>query len=183
MKKALAALWKYNFAPDVGPFRKAHKPGRWYAMAGEAGLIMCTWPQGRSGPAATRASTIYFNECMNGFEYQAAGHMIWEGHGPGGAGRDPRDPRPLSSLAPQSLERSRVRRPLRPLDGQLRRVPGGLRLRVPWAEAAPGLCPAAIAGELPRRVHDGGRLGDASPRRTTPAAARPWWPSAGASWR
>ena len=21
----------------------------------------------------------YFNECMNGFEYQAAGHMIWEG--------------------------------------------------------------------------------------------------------
>ena len=22
---------------------------------------------------------FYFNECMNGFEYQAAGHMIWEG--------------------------------------------------------------------------------------------------------
>ncbi|MCC6487487.1 MAG: hypothetical protein IT364_08295, partial [Candidatus Hydrogenedentes bacterium] len=21
----------------------------------------------------------YFNECMNGFEYQAAGHMVWEG--------------------------------------------------------------------------------------------------------
>src|SRR5205814_6252216 len=21
----------------------------------------------------------YFNECMNGFEYQAAGHMLWEG--------------------------------------------------------------------------------------------------------
>ena len=21
----------------------------------------------------------YFNECMNGFEYQVAGHMIWEG--------------------------------------------------------------------------------------------------------
>ena len=54
VKKALAALWKYNFAPDVGPFRNAHKPGRWYAMAGEAGLIMCTWPQGRSGPRATR---------------------------------------------------------------------------------------------------------------------------------
>jgi hypothetical protein len=24
-------------------------------------------------------SAMYFNECMNGFEYQAAGHMIWEG--------------------------------------------------------------------------------------------------------
>ena len=22
---------------------------------------------------------MYFNECMNGFEYQVAGHMIWEG--------------------------------------------------------------------------------------------------------
>jgi len=78
VKKALAALWKYNFAPDVGPFRKAHKPGRWYAMAGEAGLIMCTWPQGEAA-RLQQGFDYYFNECMNGFEYQAAGHMIWEG--------------------------------------------------------------------------------------------------------
>ena len=78
VKKALAALWKYNFAPDVGPFRKAHKPGRWYAMAGEAGLIMCTWPRGEAA-RLQQGYDYYFNECMNGFEYQAAGHMIWEG--------------------------------------------------------------------------------------------------------
>jgi hypothetical protein len=78
VKKALAALWKYNFAPDVGPFRAAHKPGRWYAMAGEAGLIMCTWPQGEAA-RLQQGFDYYFNECMNGFEYQAAGHMIWEG--------------------------------------------------------------------------------------------------------
>ncbi len=78
VKKALASLWKYNFAPDVGPFRKAHKPGRWYAMAGEAGLIMCTWPQGEAS-RVQEGFDFYFNECMNGFEYQAAGHMIWEG--------------------------------------------------------------------------------------------------------
>ena len=78
VKKALAALWKYNFAPDVGPFRNAHKPGRWYAMAGEAGLIMCTWPQGEAA-RLQQGFDYYFNECMNGFEYQAAGHMIWEG--------------------------------------------------------------------------------------------------------
>ena len=78
VKKALAALWKYNFAPDVGPFRKAHKPGRWYAMAGEAGLIMCTWPRGEAA-RVQQGFDYYFNECMNGFEYQAAGHMIWEG--------------------------------------------------------------------------------------------------------
>ena len=78
VKKALASLWKYNFAPDVGPFRNAHKPGRWYAMAGEAGLIMCTWPQGEAA-RLQQGYDYYFNECMNGFEYQAAGHMIWEG--------------------------------------------------------------------------------------------------------
>src|SRR5581483_7117323 len=39
---ALKSLWKYNFAPDVGPYRAVNKPGRWYAMPGEAGLLMCS---------------------------------------------------------------------------------------------------------------------------------------------
>jgi uncharacterized protein (DUF608 family) len=78
VKTALQSLWTYNFTPDVGPYRKAHPPGRWYAMAGEAGLIMCTWPTGEA--ARTREGfDFYFNECMNGFEYQVAGHMLWEG--------------------------------------------------------------------------------------------------------
>ncbi|MBI2433288.1 MAG: hypothetical protein HYV26_10490, partial [Candidatus Hydrogenedentes bacterium] len=69
---------------DVGPYREAHKPGRWYAMPGEAGLLMCTFPRAdwnydkAKGKGAEWAAG-YFNECMNGFEYQAAGHMIWEG--------------------------------------------------------------------------------------------------------
>jgi len=85
-RAALKALWKYNFTPDVGPFREANKPGRWYAMPGEGGLIMCTFPRadwtfaeaqgkGRRIPGVAG----YFNECMNGFEYQVAGHMLWEG--------------------------------------------------------------------------------------------------------
>ena len=52
--------------------------GRMAAMAGEAGLIMCTWPQGEAARMQV-GFDFYFNECMNGFEYQAAGHMIWEG--------------------------------------------------------------------------------------------------------
>ena len=51
-------------------------------MPGEGGLIMCTWPKGgREGTAGNvnPGFAAYFNECMNGFEYQAAGHMIWEG--------------------------------------------------------------------------------------------------------
>jgi len=78
VKTALQSLWRCNFSPDVGPWRKANKKGRWYAMAGEAGLIMCTWPKGDAA-RVQQGFDFYFNECMNGFEYQAAGHMIWEG--------------------------------------------------------------------------------------------------------
>jgi uncharacterized protein (DUF608 family) len=78
VRQALASLWKYNFTPDVGPYRAAHKPGRWYAMAGEGGLLMCSWPQGE-GARVAKGFDFYFNECMTGFEYQVAGHMIWEG--------------------------------------------------------------------------------------------------------
>ena len=45
---------------------------------------MCTfprsdwdYPQARGKGAEWAAG--YFNECMNGFEYQVAGHMLWEG--------------------------------------------------------------------------------------------------------
>ena len=80
---ALKSLWRYNFTPDVGPYRHRYQTGRWYAMPGEAGLIMCTFPKGGErearGDKPTHGFAGYFNECMNGFEYQAAGHMIAEG--------------------------------------------------------------------------------------------------------
>lgn len=77
---SLRSLWKYNFVPDVGPFREKFKRGRWYAVAGDAGLIMCSWPREQIDPAKKKHWQYgYFNECMTGFEYQAAAHMIWEG--------------------------------------------------------------------------------------------------------
>jgi uncharacterized protein (DUF608 family) len=85
-RSALRALWKYNFAPDVGAYRssfKAIQGGRWYAMPGESGLLMCTWPKGGADKAAganqNAGFVAYFNECMSGFEYQVAAHMIAEG--------------------------------------------------------------------------------------------------------
>lgn len=83
-RSALRSLWKYNFSPDVGPFREVNKPGRWYAMPGEAGLLMCTFPRKdwsyeKSAGKGKALFVGYFNECMNGFEYQVASHMIWEG--------------------------------------------------------------------------------------------------------
>ncbi len=76
-RQALKSLWKYNFTPDAGAYREVYKPGRWYAMAGEAGTLMCSWPKGESKRVKTNYD-FYFNECMNGFEHQLSGHMIWE---------------------------------------------------------------------------------------------------------
>ena len=47
-------------------------------MAGEGGLLMCSWPKGDAARISTGCD-FYLNECMTGFEYQVAGHMIWEG--------------------------------------------------------------------------------------------------------
>lgn len=78
---ALQALWKYNFAPDVGPWREKMKEGRWYAVAGDAGLIMTTNPKLDKDPFRDPKAWQmgYFNECMSGFEHQVASHMIAEG--------------------------------------------------------------------------------------------------------
>ena len=77
---ALRSLWKYNFVPDVGKFREKFPRGRWYATAGDAGLLMCTWPRGGENKNyAKHWQYGYFNECMSGFEWQAAAHMIQEG--------------------------------------------------------------------------------------------------------
>jgi non-lysosomal glucosylceramidase len=84
-RTALRALWRYNYAPDVGPYRAVFKSGRWYALPGEAGLIMCTFPRrdwdlARAGGNNEHPDFAgYFNECMNGFEYQVASHLLWEG--------------------------------------------------------------------------------------------------------
>lgn len=93
---ALNSLWKYNFAPDAGRYAMKHveisAAFRWYAMPGEAGLLMTTWPKGgaidaipgnnlrpKKNPEVWTGAGGYFNECMNGFEYQVAWHMVAEG--------------------------------------------------------------------------------------------------------
>lgn len=85
-QSALHSLWKYSFTPDVGVYRdriKTIKGGRWYAMAGEGGLLMCTFPKGGADRATGQGGDAwaagYFNECMSGFEHQVASHMVAEG--------------------------------------------------------------------------------------------------------
>ncbi|MDG1302434.1 MAG: GH116 family glycosyl hydrolase [Opitutae bacterium] len=80
IKSALSALYKYNFVPHTGTFRGTFTRGRWYAMDDDKGLIMCSWPKGGLNKKWHDAWQFgYFNECMSGFEWQAAAHMISEG--------------------------------------------------------------------------------------------------------
>jgi non-lysosomal glucosylceramidase len=78
---ALKSLYRYNFTPDVGPFRRKNRPGRPYALAGDGGLIMSSNPKELPHAFGNTADWQYgyFNECMSGFEHQAASHMIAEG--------------------------------------------------------------------------------------------------------
>ncbi len=80
VRSALNALWKHNFVPEIGSFRRIFTLGRFYAMQGDAGLVMCTWPNGGLREDFKKHwQYAYFNECMTGFEWQVAAHMIREG--------------------------------------------------------------------------------------------------------
>jgi hypothetical protein len=80
IQSALNTLWKHNFVPDVMSFREQFRKGRFYAWEGDAGLIMCSWPNGGlRDDFMNHWQYDYFNECMSGFEYQAAAHMVAEG--------------------------------------------------------------------------------------------------------
>ena len=75
VSKALQSVWKYNWAPDIGPYNVTHKPERWFARASEPGLFTCTWPKTPYIPDGVR----YKNEIWTGIEYQVAGNMVVEG--------------------------------------------------------------------------------------------------------
>jgi non-lysosomal glucosylceramidase len=82
---ALKALFKHSFYDDIWEYRRKVKGipgGRWYAAPGEPGLIMCSFPRGGAAESVGKGgdawATMYFNECMSGFEYQVAAHMISE---------------------------------------------------------------------------------------------------------
>ncbi len=78
---ALDSIWKYNYTTDAGVYREAFKPGRWYATAGESGLIMCTFPLGGEEALAKGhpGFAAYDNECWTGSESEATALMMWDG--------------------------------------------------------------------------------------------------------
>jgi uncharacterized protein (DUF608 family) len=72
VRQALEAVNRHNYLERFAGFRQA--PRR-YVTDEEAGLLMCTWPQGgRPDPFI-----IYADEVWTGIEYSTAGLMIYEG--------------------------------------------------------------------------------------------------------
>ncbi|MFP4382026.1 MAG: GH116 family glycosyl-hydrolase, partial [Candidatus Sumerlaeia bacterium] len=72
-KKALRAIYRHNFVKSM---REVYNPCRLFALNDEAGLVICSWPEGRRKPAIP---IVYAQETMHGFEYAAAVQMIQNG--------------------------------------------------------------------------------------------------------
>ena len=73
VRSALGAIYRHNFKPSL---RKHFNPCRIYGLNDESGLVVCDWPEGAEKPVVP---IPYAEEAMNGFEYQAATHMIMHG--------------------------------------------------------------------------------------------------------
>jgi uncharacterized protein (DUF608 family) len=71
--KAVSSLYKYNFKKRM---RDVFNPCRIFSLNDEAGMIICSYPDTAVKPIV---SVPYAQETMNGFEYQAACHLIREG--------------------------------------------------------------------------------------------------------
>jgi len=72
VRSALKSIYDNNFRS----MRDFFNPCRLYSLNDEEGVIICSWPEGSRRPVVPAP---YSEETMNGFEYQAAVHMIQEG--------------------------------------------------------------------------------------------------------
>ncbi|MDO8682013.1 MAG: GH116 family glycosyl-hydrolase [Armatimonadota bacterium] len=72
VKKAMESVFKYNWLSDLSNHYNCQ---RTYALNDEAGLILCSWPNGGQ-PALP---FVYSDEVWTGIEYQVAAHLIYEG--------------------------------------------------------------------------------------------------------
>jgi non-lysosomal glucosylceramidase len=72
-RSALRSIYHHNYKRNMRDF---FNPCRIFATQDEGGVTICEWPDLDEKP---RVPITYAEECMNGFEYQAAIHMIQSG--------------------------------------------------------------------------------------------------------
>jgi non-lysosomal glucosylceramidase len=69
---AVKAIFDHNFLLSA---RNHHNPQRTYLLNDEAGLVLCTWPNG----GRPKLPFPYSDEVWTGIEYQVATNLIYEG--------------------------------------------------------------------------------------------------------
>jgi hypothetical protein len=72
VRSTVKAIYDHNFRRD---FSRHVNLQRTYALNGEGGLIMCTWPRG----GRPHFPFPYSDEVWTGVEYHVAAHLIYEG--------------------------------------------------------------------------------------------------------
>ncbi len=72
VRRALLSVFRHNWRASLEEHVSFQ---RTYALDGEAGLLMLSWPRGGRPETATR----YCDEVWTGIEYQVASHLIMEG--------------------------------------------------------------------------------------------------------
>ena len=72
LRSALRAIYRHNFVRA----RDIYNPCRIFAANDECGVMIVTYPEGVKKPTV---SCPYAQEMMNGFEYQFAVHLLFEG--------------------------------------------------------------------------------------------------------
>ena len=73
VRSALRAIYKYNFKPDIA---EIFNPCRLYSIKGEAGTVICDFPEGATRPAVP---VPYAQETMHGFEYSFGSALYQHG--------------------------------------------------------------------------------------------------------
>jgi hypothetical protein len=72
LKSTLRAIYRHNFRADLTDHETVQ---RVYALNDEAGLLLCTWPNG----GRPKYPFPYADEVWTSIEYQVAAHCIYEG--------------------------------------------------------------------------------------------------------
>ena len=70
VKSHLLSVYKYNFKRSLRTHENPQRPG--YAIGGEGGLLLCSWPRG----GKPSLPFVYSDEVWTGIEYQVASHLI-----------------------------------------------------------------------------------------------------------
>jgi uncharacterized protein (DUF608 family) len=73
VRSHLASVHRYNLKRDLTDHINPQRPA--FAMGGDGGLLLCTWPKG----GAPTLPFVYSNEVWTGIEYQVASHLMLQG--------------------------------------------------------------------------------------------------------